>query len=309
MFRKSKTVQSITIGGFIIASSLGCDVRGTGEIVTEQMLYDGFNRTYIVYSPSNSHSGMPLVFNLHGYGSNAVQQMEYSNMNVVADTAAFIVVYPNAVGNRWNSGISDSPPWPTPMSDDVGFMDALIDTMHKHHDIDINRVYVCGMSNGGFMSLKLACELSHRIRAVASVTGVISESTALDCEPQRTVPIFHIHGTDDRTVPFDGTFGWYSVKATANHWADLYGCVPSDTTDLADRNPSDGCTVTRIAYADSLGNENIILYSVAGGGHTWPGSAFDLPGLGITNRDINASEEIWNFFVSHDPNIRREAPA
>jgi polyhydroxybutyrate depolymerase len=222
--------------------------------------------------------------------------MVYANMNAVADTAGFVVVYPDAVGKRWNSGISDNPRWPTLEVDDVGFIDALIDTLQKEYSIDLKRVYVCGMSNGGFMSFKLSCELSHRVCAAASVTGVISQSTALKCLPSRAVPILHIHGTADRTVPFNGTFGWYSAEQTIDHWANLHGCFRSDTTSVPDKDLLDGCTATKITYTDVLGNARVILCQVVGGGHTWPGSAFDLRGAGNTNRDINASEEIWRFF-------------
>lgn len=296
--KKNETARSLAIAGFALAMTIGCAVKSPGSIVSDHMLHDGIRRNYIIFLPSDLHPGMPLVLNLHGYGSDAVQQMNYSAMNSVADTAGFIVVYPNAMENRWNSGISDSPRWPVPGVDDVSFIEALIDTMHVNYEIDLHRVFSCGMSNGGFMSFKLACELSQRISAAASVTGVISEGTALDCDPQRRIPILHIHGTHDRTVPYDGTFGWYGVKETANHWAGLFGCVPSDITNMEDMDQTDGSTVSRITYSDSAGRDMVTLYVVSGGGHTWPGSAYDLPG--ITNRDINASEVIWDFFSNQD---------
>ena len=286
-------IASILCIGF---GGLACHQGGQGELLTGSMSFHGLDRTYLLYLPPNPHPGMPLVLNLHGYGSDAVQQMNYTNMNAIADTAGFIVVYPNAVANRWNSGISDSPRWPVPDVDDVGFIDALIDSMYGQLHIDLGRVFACGMSNGGFMSYRLACELGHRIRAAASVTGVISENTAMNCRSERVVPMIHIHGTDDRTVPYDGTVGWYSAKESVNFWSSRYDCVPSDLKKLPDKDKADGSTVAKISYSDSLGRDLAILFVVSGGGHTWPGSAYDLPGAGATNRDINASEVILRFF-------------
>jgi polyhydroxybutyrate depolymerase len=283
-------------GVVLIGCAIGCATRSWNQVEEKSVIHDGIVRNYLVFRPSDSTSPIPLVFNLHGYGSSALQQMMYANMNAVADTAGFIIVYPDAVGKRWNSGIGDSPRWPTPNIDDVGFIDALIDTLQNEYAIDLDRVYACGMSNGGFMSFKLACELSQRIAAVASVTGVVSDSTALNCTPPVAVPVMYIHGTDDPTVPFNGTLGWYSANETVSHWVNLHGCFASDTLAIPDRNTLDGCSVTKIAYTDSLGNEDVVFYQVTGGGHTWPGSAFDLPRAGNTNRDINASDVIWRFF-------------
>jgi polyhydroxybutyrate depolymerase len=296
MSTKARVIGTVGFGTILVTLNSGCASQVSSQVVEDNIIHDGMVRTYLLYQPAGFDPPMPVVFNLHGYGSSAKQQMMYTNMNAVADTAGFLVVYPDAVGNRWNSGISDNPRWPTRNVDDVGFFDALIDTLRRQYSVDLHQVYACGMSNGGFMSFKLACQLSHRISAVASVTGVISQSTALDCAPSRAVPILHIHGTNDPTVPYNGTFGWYSAEQTVDHWTDLHGCFRSDTTSLPDKDPFDGCTVTRIINTDSLGNADVIFFEVAGGGHTWPGAAFDLPGAGNTNRDINASEEIWRFF-------------
>ncbi|MBN1425064.1 dienelactone hydrolase family protein [Candidatus Fermentibacteria bacterium] len=289
------TLTTVTVLG-AVAAVQGCRWSEPGHVVRRTVVFEGITRSYLLFCPPEAKPAPALVFNLHGYGSSAAQQMHYSAMNAVADTAGFIVVYPEAVEARWNSGISDGPGWPTPDVDDVAFISALIDTLHRARGVDLSRVYVCGMSNGGFMSLRIACRLGDRIAAAASVTGVISRRTAGSCTAQRAVPVLLVHGTDDRTVPHDGAPGWLSADATARFWAGLHGAVRGDTASIADSDPSDGSTVVRISYRDSSDEETVVFLKVVGGGHAWPRSGLELPGLGVTNRDISASEEIWRFF-------------
>ena len=148
------------------------------QIQTRSFDFDGNTRSYILFVPKNypGDSSFPLVIYLHCYGWNAERGMNYTNLNQVADTANFVVAYPNAIPN-WNSGVGDNRDWPTPDVDDVGFINALIDTLINNYSIDSDRIYACGYSNGGFMSYKLACRLSHRIAAIASVCGEISTGT------------------------------------------------------------------------------------------------------------------------------------
>jgi len=271
--------------------------------------FEGIRRDYIVFLPQNYDgvAKMPVVFNLHGYTLNAQQQMNYSQMNTIADTAGFIVVYPNAVNTAWNSGISEHPSTPpTPNVNDVGFINALIDTLYKHYSINMDMIYSCGFSNGGFMSFKLACQLSDRIAAVASVAGLISYTTADSCNAKHKMPVLLIHGTADEIVPYNGAVGWYSVEQTLSHWINFNLCTESDTTSLLDFDPSDGCTVEKINYTDSSDNTSVVCYKVTNGGHTWPSGdkqflIINWADIGNTNEDINASEEIRNFFKTYKP--------
>ena len=265
--------------------------------------YDGYIRKYWVFLPQdyNNASNYPVVFNLHGYGHWALGQMNYSGMNSVADTAGFIVVYPQAVDSIWNSGIDDNPAFPAPDVDDVGFINALIDTLNIQYSIDLSRIYSCGSSNGGFMSYKLACQLGYRFAAIASVVGTISESTAGNCDSQIAIPVLYIHGTADPIVPYEGTTGWYSAEQTLQFWVNLNGCSNPDTTEMPDLNTNDNCTVERITYEECEENSKIIFFKIINGGHTWPGATVNLnPAIfGNTNHDINANLEIWNFFKDY----------
>jgi len=262
--------------------------------------FDGHLRNYMVYLPNNytGSTNFPLVICLHPYGWGAQRMMDYTKLNQVADTSDFIVVYPSAIPN-WNSGVAENPSYPTPNVDDVGFINALIDIMSNRYSIDLERIYACGYSNGGFMSYKLACQLGNRIAAIASVGGVISTSTAESCSPLRTIPVLHIFGTADPYVPINGGTVWYSVDQTLSVWTNFNDCVQTDTTTLPDLDPTDGCTVEKITYKDCSDNSNVVYYKVINGGHTWPGAGPLSNAFGNTNQDINASVEIWNFFKNY----------
>lgn len=267
-------------------------VKGSTSI-TYTMSYGGANRDFIVVLPNSYTAGssLPMVFNLHGYGSDASQQIFYSQMYKTVDSNGFIAVFPNGIGNAWNSGWSV-----TPVPDDVGFISAIIDTMTWLYNINLNRVYACGMSNGGFMSYKLACELSNRLAAVASVTGTINSLTALNCPAGVAVPVLQIHGTDDPLVPYNGITGAYGVEETIDFWKARNGCtVAADTTAVPDNNVNDSSTVQKIVYANCSSPHEVWLYKINGGGHTWPNAPINYI-YGPTNRDIDASQEIWDFF-------------
>ena len=126
-----------------------------------------------------------------------------------------LVVYPSAKPN-WNSGFGNDLNWPTPDINDIGFISSLIDTLSNRYNVDLNRIYAAGFSNGGFMAYNLACQLSDRITAVASVAGVMSTETAVNCNPSRPIPVLHIHGTDDTIVRLDSTSFRLSVDETVS---------------------------------------------------------------------------------------------
>jgi len=259
--------------------------------------FEGHQRNYKLFLPHNYSitNKLPLVIYLHSYGWTAQQGMNYTSLNQIADTSDFIVAYPSAIPN-WNSGVGDNPDFPTPNVDDVAFINALIDTLNNHYSIDLERVYACGYSNGGFMSHKLACLLSNRIAAIASVGGVISTNTLANCNPLRAMPVLQIHGTKDPWVPFSGNMGWNSADQTVNYWTDFNHCFSADTMFLSDIDTTDGCNVEKISYSNSTTKNKVIYYKVINGGHTWPGAGPAGYPTGNTNQDFNANVVIWNFF-------------
>jgi len=276
------------------------DSSESPHIETDSIDFEGRLRKHIVFLPNNytGTTNFPLVIYLHSYGWTARRGMNYTSLNQVADTYDFIVVYPSASTN-WNSGIGESPVWRTPDVNDVGYINALIDTLSNNYSIDLERIYATGYSNGGFMAFKLACQLSHRIAAIASVSGVMSTNVAANCNPLRTMPVLQIHGSDDEWVPINGTTKWQSVDQTLTYWIDFNNCVKADTAILQDTDSTDGSTVEKISYTNCTDNSNVIQYEVINGGHTWPGAGNPGYPAGRTNQDFDAGVEIWNFFKDY----------
>lgn len=260
----------------------------------DSLIHDDITRYYRLYIPPTfaEQSNLPLVFNLHGLGSNAFQQQFYSKMNEVADTAGFIICYPEGINNSWNSGFQPNG------TDDVGFIDVLIDQLLEVYNIDLNRVYSCGMSNGGYQSYYLACELPSRFAAIASVTGTMFPSVYNSCDPNRSMPILQIHGTNDDTVLYNGSAAATPIEQVIKFWVENNLCTAEgDTIAIADVDTTDNSTAQLISYTNCDDNSAVHFYKIFNGEHTWPDAAVDL--LGVTNHDFNASEAIWNFFEEY----------
>ena len=259
---------------------------------TDSFIVDGVYRNYIYHLPTgyNAANAYPLVLNLHGYTSNASQQMLYTQMNTSADANGYIVVYPNGIANYWNSFGAGA--------DDVKFLSQLIDTISAHQHVNPKRVYSCGMSNGGYMSYTLACTLADKLAAIASVAGTMSLNTYSTCQPARKIPVMHIHGTTDPTVNYNtGAPNSIGVEQTLAFWRDTLDCQHiTDTTDIPNTSTADGCTAQRIHYPTCAGGNDILFFKITGGGHTWPSALIDIPSYGNTNHDMSATTEIWNFF-------------
>ncbi|MDG1423455.1 MAG: T9SS type A sorting domain-containing protein [Flavobacteriaceae bacterium] len=274
------------------------------QTINESIIHDGIQRNYIVYIPEiyDGSSAVPLVLNFHGYGSNATQQMFYGDFRDIADTEGFLLVHPEGTlsnGDQfWNVGF---PGTTSSTIDDVGFTEALIDELANSYAIDLDRVYATGMSNGGFMSFLLACQLSEKIAAVASVTGSMTPDTFNDCNAQHPTPVLQIHGTNDSVVPYDGNSIWtLPIVDVVSYWVNYNNCdTTPTTTTFPDLDLSDGSTVEHSVYEDGDLGSTTEHMKVIGGGHTWPGSIINTPG---TNQDIDASMEIWSFFSRFDIN-------
>lgn len=285
-----------------ILVSLFCFNGKAQQTVTDSISHGGLTRDYIMYVPPNytGTNAVPLLFNFHGYTSNANEQMWYGDFRSIADTAGFIIIHPEGTldgtgTTHFNVG------WGGSTVDDVGFTAALIDSISADYNIDQDRVYSTGMSNGGFMSFKLACELSDRIAGIASVTGSILPATLNNCNATHSTPIMQIHGTSDGTVPYGGGAGWTEpISSLIDYWADYNNCdLAAVIENVPDSNTGDGSTVEKFTYLNGDNCTEVIHYKVANGGHTWPGTIFNTAG---TNQDMDASIEIWNFLSQYDIN-------
>jgi polyhydroxybutyrate depolymerase len=191
--------------------------------------------------------------------------------------------------------------------DDVRFISNLIDEIVARHRVDRSRVYATGFSNGGMMALRLAVAIPEKLAAVSSVSGLLPRHLSF-LSPSRPIPVMIIQGTDDPIVPCGGgkLFGKHgeilSAVDTASYWSSRDGCSgPVGVQMLPDRDPGDGTVVFRVSYSCTGPGMEVVMLTIQGGGHTWPGTQIVLPEnkSGKTCRDINATEVIWDFFSRH----------
>ncbi len=263
--------------------------------ITDSIMHNGAWRNYRLFLPSgfNASSHLPLVLNFHGYGSNALEQEAYTGFDNVADTGHFILCYPNGLNNAWNIVNANSP--------DIQFVDTLITVLYNQYNIDLNRVYSTGLSNGGFLSNLLGCTLSNRIAAIAPVAGTNVPIVQNSCSPSRRIPVLYIHGDADPIVNYFGTSGTVSAADLVDLWTGLNYCsMMPDTFLMPDVSTSDNSRAERISWHNCDGGVEVVHYRILNGGHTWPGVPFI---IGTTNQDIVASSIIWEFFNRHALNI------
>lgn len=262
--------------------------------------HNGVTRDYRVYVPAiyDINSPTPLVFNLHGYTSDNVSQEFYGDFRPISDTANFILVHPNGTfdqyGERWWNAFD------VPGVDDVGFISTLIDEVSGSYNIDLNRVYSTGMSNGGFMNYELACNLGNRIAAVASVTGTMTNNKLSSCNPSKPTPAMQIHGTMDPTVPYNGSAQYGAIEDVVDYWVNQTGSnTTPQFTAVPNINTGDGCTAEHYVYSGGQNGSSVEFFKIINGAHTWPGAPVT---IGTTNQDFDASVEIWRFFSQYKLN-------
>jgi polyhydroxybutyrate depolymerase len=270
--------------------------------------YAGRQRTARIYQPSMRIAGAPLILILHGGGGSAssMELLTRGAFNRIADREGAIVVYAEGVDRHWNDGRDLPETAARENVDDVGFIRALIEEMALRHPLDRGRIYATGISNGGFMSMRLACDAADAIAAVAPVTAVLSEKLGARCAPSRPVSIMIINGTEDPLVPWTGGMvkvlgvsrgAVWSADRTFERWLELDGCSGSRRGGArTDNNPADK-TVVVVHRERCRVDVEVRLYEIQGGGHTWPGGvAYASERLvGRVSQEMNAAEEIWKF--------------
>ncbi|MBZ0155152.1 MAG: prolyl oligopeptidase family serine peptidase [Alphaproteobacteria bacterium] len=271
-----------------------------GRSKVHELVVRDAGRSYLVYRPAAAGPGnAPLMIVLHGGLGNARHVEKMTGMNDVADTGGFLVAYPNGTGGRframenlrtWNAG-SCCGQAARQNIDDVSFIAKMIEDIHAHYSIDTRRVYVAGMSNGAMMAYRLACEIPDRIAAIITVSGTLAVDT---CDAAKDIPVLHIHGDQDRYVPFGGGKGEKSVSGEAHR------SVP-DTIDLIIRPRQCGPPgkksleggIDVFSYRCKNGAP-VELYVINGGGHSWPGG-HGRGGNDPDGRTFSASRQAWEF--------------
>lgn len=268
--------------------------RSNGRIVSS-----GLPREYLLYVPASYDRTRPtpLVITMHGGAMWPAAQLALDRWNRVADAHGFIVAYPSGLGGQgpraWRAGGGPG------QVRDVRFIAELIDTLGAGYNIDPARIYANGLSNGGGMAFVLSCTLSDRIAAV----GVVAPAIFLpwsSCGDRRPVPMIAFHGTADRATPYHGGTSWVApntfpdIPRWVAHWARTNRCTahPADAVVAAD--------VTRRSYTPCADSAAVVLYTIEGGGHTWPGGTPVAEWfVGTTSNGVDATAEMWAFFREH----------
>lgn len=278
------------------------------EQKTVNLTVDGRSRSFIVYLPTgyNNAGKMPLIFVVHGTAGTPEGMVNIANFKPIADRDKVVLVYPAGIQNNWNDG---RPTTPNQLGiNDVSFFNQMCDYMIANHSVDGTKIYATGLSSGGFMSSRLACELSSRIAAIAADAASIEATTiAPNCNPGRPVPTIYIHGTADPLVPFNGgdivAVGppqgtVLSHYQAIDKWVTINTCcttpIIADLPNIA----NDGTTIKQRVYTGGTNGSEVVSYVVLNGGHTWPQGYQYLNEaiIGKTSQDMNACEVIWAFF-------------
>ncbi len=260
----------------------------------------------------NTLTQRALVINLHGGSGNMVNAQGFSMMNPVADQNGFIVAWPQGYGIAppgfsWADGRNTSADQAG--IDDIGFIDKLIDTLIRRYNVDTNKIYICGFSNGGFMVQRIACELPDRFAAMASLGSSMDTVRYQNCSPSRPVPMAFFNGTSDPAMPYSGgalqnpqVIPVVPVDTTVQFWVAHNNCqMASPVVNFPDVFTTDNSTAQLFEFTNCDCHADVKFYKLINGGHTWPGVfvASQAAVLGNTNRDINAGVELWNFFSAH----------
>lgn len=264
---------------------------------------NGQDRAYLLYLPTTWRPGRPapLVLVFHGGGGRGRGIAPHTGFSRLAEREGFVVVYPDGLNRRWNDGRGYAA-----THDDVGFVRALLDTLRRELSVDPRRIYATGISNGAMFSYRLACDLPGVFAAVAAVAGAMPTDLAPACDHTEPVSVLALQGTADPLMPYAGggvarrRGRVLSATRSIAFWATVSGCAAAPVTTLEpDRAPDDGTRVHRTVYGGCRDGRSVELYTIEGGGHTWPGGPAAGRRVGRVSRELDATALIWGFFVQH----------
>ncbi|BBY22423.1 extracellular catalytic domain type 1 short-chain-length polyhydroxyalkanoate depolymerase [Mycobacterium stomatepiae] len=291
----------------LAACLVGCGVQhvsaATPRDLSGTFRSGGLDRTYLMHVPPGDPVG--LVLSLHGGGGTGKGQRGLTEFDAVADANNLLVVYPDGYDKSWADGRGASPADRRHV-DDVGFLVGLADKLRNDYNIAPGHVFVTGMSNGGFMSNRLACDRADVFSAIAPVSGTLGVGVA--CNPSQPVSVWAAHGTTDPMVHFNGgdvrgrggLSHSISAKSMVDKWRSADGCQGDPVVEVLP-NVGDGTVVRRFDSTACAAATEVVFYQIDNGGHTWPGGRQYLPKavIGPTTRALDGSESIAQFFLAH----------
>lgn len=266
---------------------------------TRSLEVDGVRRSYLIVVPGSSGAERrtPLVLVLHAAGGDGRGIARHTGFTDLARREGFTVVYPDGIGGRWNDGRRPGG------RDDVGFVRALLETIGREFPVDSGRIYATGLSNGAMFAHRLACELPGVLAAIAPVGGAFPAALAGRCADASPVSVIAIQGTADRSIPFEGGGGprgkVLSAERSVGLWARAGTCAEPPVAAPAIDTAGDGTRLLRLIYGGCNGDREVALYTIVGGGHTWPGGPPDAGLAGRISRELDATRAIWQFFQRH----------
>jgi polyhydroxybutyrate depolymerase len=263
----------------------------------------GVDRTYILHIPESlpESAPVPLVLVFHGGGGHAATMPNFTHFDSLADREKFLVAYPESFNKSWNDTRGLSP------ADDVGFIRALITELQRTHNTDPKRTYATGISNGGFFSNRLACDLTDKLAAIAAVAATMPETLVPVCKPSAPISVMFIHGSKDPLVHIGGgpvlrdRGVAISLAQAAEFWRKWDGTSSQPAVENLLEQAHDGTSVRHEVYAGGKRGTDVVVYIIEGGGHTWPGGPQYLPAflIGRTSHNLDATQTIWDFFNRH----------
>jgi polyhydroxybutyrate depolymerase len=260
-------------------------------------------RQYHVHVPPHPAAHPALVIVFHGHYESADTAERDTRFDALADREGFLVAYPSGVARSWNDGRGITRASKKNV-DDVGFVRRIIGELRAKYDVDPNRIYATGISNGGMFANRLACDMPDVLAAIGTVVGPMPTNVAHRCHA--TIPVLGIQSTADPLVDFNGGRGVEGSRATQALWARLDGCAPEPRVETLPARIDDGTSVTKRTFTSC--RADVVWYEIAGGGHRWPGSRESLvvkKVLGKASANLDASAVIWEFFKAHP----RSSPA
>ena len=283
----------------VLITTLAVGLFTTASVNAQNLTFehDGLTRQYRIHVPQQLPQSAPLILVLHGYGGNNNDMKNNYGWTQLANQQGFVVAFPNGTRDQNNQRF-----WDVDYDfhqgidvDDDGFLRELALHLQNEYDLDPERLFVTGFSNGAEMCFQLACRESETFAATAPIIGMMLDTLFTSCSPTVVRPMLSMNGTDDPVTWFGGDMGnvggwgaYRSIPETMAFWADLMQSTSVNSTQLDDFDPSDGSTVRLDVYSSFFNTLELHYYLVQGGGHDWPGRS--------GNMDIDATYEIWKFF-------------
>ena len=282
------------IGGCVNNENKNYSKSDDSTLNFQTIIHEGVNREYVLHVPDsyNDSFSVPVVLNFHGFSGDAYQYMNEADMRILSESQNFILIYPQGLDldgePHWNAcpngGDNKSD------VDDFGFIETLIEEISSNYNIDLERIYAVGYSNGGMMAYGLANHKSELIAAVASVSGAM-----LDCigPVSHPMPVIHLHGTDDLDLPYNGNNYYNSVQNTLDYWMNFNN---TNKEPIVNFDNSGKIEIEHYVYDNGNNSVSVEHYKYIGGHHIWFMSTF---------QGQNASELVWDFLSRYDKNGER----